>query len=340
MRSILIYDKDINYSGFKYNGKIYLLYDAKVINPPFFDKIIVTKKDLNEEDIKMIYNMLNLNGKLYYIPDYNKYLSTLNPIIENKFNVVTKKNNFQYQIKYNRVVDFIIAGTQKGGTTALALNISHHPDIYIDNNPDPMKSEIHFFDIYWKKGIEFYKSKIDYSKKMVGEKTPDLMYLSYTFPLIQSVNPYVKIILILRNPIERAYSAWKLVTKYFGEKRTFEEAITEDKSKENITFFTSQTHYLERGLYYKQLMELYKWFPKHNVLVLISEKVKDNMKDEYNKVYEFLNLEPYDYDYKLEFESSDKSKLDDKIYNKLVKYYKKDVSDLEKLLNIKTSWLK
>ena len=67
---------------------------------------------------------------------------------------------------------------------------------YIDNNKDPRKSEIHFFDIYWKKGIDFYKKKFDYSKKIVGEKTPDLMYLTYTFPLIQSVNPYIKIIIV------------------------------------------------------------------------------------------------------------------------------------------------
>ena len=59
----------------------------------------------------------------------------------------------------------------------------------------------------------------------MGEKTPDLINLESTFPLIQSVNPYIKLILILRNPIERAYSAWKLNIKRSEEKRTFIEAI-------------------------------------------------------------------------------------------------------------------
>jgi len=347
MSSIIIYNKENqsfnfiknNKHIFKYNGKIYLLYDAKIINPPFFDNIYILHDKLVETDLKMIYNMLNINGSIYFI---ESYIAFFNDYTKNKqFFVYQKKNNFQYILEYNRIVDFIIIGAQKAGTTGLALNISKHPDIYINNNKDPRKSEIHFFDIYWKNGIDFYKKKFDYSKKLVGEKTPDLLYLSHTFPLIQSVNPYVKLIIILRNPIERAYSSWKLVTKYFGEKRSFETAINEEIMfffNKNKTFYTATTHYLQRGLYYNQIKELYKWFPKHNILILISEVVKQNMITEYNKVYDFLNIKHLNTNYNLEFESDDKSKVDKKLYNKLIKFYSKDVKNLEKLINIETKW--
>jgi hypothetical protein len=342
MQSIIIYNKNYpkdNKNIFKYNDKIYLLYDAKVINPPFFNKIIILHDNLDTNDLKMIYNMLNVNGSIYFIEKYTNFFNEY--IKSNKFYVFQKKNNFQYILQYNRIVDFIIIGAQKSGTTALSLNISKHPDIFIDNNKDPRLSEIHFFDIYWKKGIEFYKKKFNYSKKIVGEKTPEILYLSYTFPLIQSINPYIKLIIILRNPIYRAFSGWKLVSKYFGETRSFDDAINDEiknKLNENKTFYTAQTHYLQRGLYYQQIKELYKWFPKHNILILISEIVKQNMTAEYNKVYNFLNLKNVDINYNLEFESDNKSEIDSKLYNKLIKFYSKDVQNLEKLLKIKTNW--
>jgi len=280
MKTILIYDKIIpiqfEKTDYKYNGKIYILYDAKVINPPFFETIIISHNELKNEELKMIYNMLLINGHLIFHKKYKSFFKNSEPCGDD-YLYITKKNNSLFIIQYTRVVEFIIAGVQKSGTTALSINISQHPDIYIDKRKDPFESEIHFFDIYWKNGLSYYKKKFNYNKKIVGEKTPDLIYLSYTFPLIQSVNPYVKIILILRNPIDRAYSAWKFITKYFGENRTFEDCVQDELSNlggENITFYTSQKHYLQRGLYYKQIQELLKWFPIQNILILIAEKVK------------------------------------------------------------------
>jgi len=345
IKSILIYknnftDKFKKYKPILYNEKIYSLYDGHIVNPPFFDLIIIEHPDLTSDELKMIYNMIKTKGTLVFLNKYNNFFRQ-SIKVDTIYNKKIKDNNdiYIFNNKY-RTIEFIIMGTQKGGTTALANNISHHPDIYIDPNPDPFKSEIHFFDIYFKRGIEWYKKHFDYSKKVVGEKTPDLMYLSYTFPYIQSINPYVKIILILRNPIERAISAWKLNKKYFNETRTFEEAIeSELNSEQNITFYTAMTHYLQRGLYFKQITEILKWFSKDNLLILFNDEVKENMEKEYNRVYKFLNLEPFKYDYKLVFESDkDSINLDKKLLSKLKKYFKKDVQQLEKLVDKKLNW--
>jgi hypothetical protein len=325
-----------------YNSKIYLLYDAKVINPPFFNKIIVLRDDLTNDELMMIYNMLIVNGQLLFHKKYVKFFKNAS-LYKNEYYIFVKTSNLQYIMHYDRTIEFIIAGAQKSGTTALSLNIGKHPDIFIDKRKNPMDSEIHFFDIYWKKGISFYKKMFDYSKKIVGEKTPDLLYLSYTFPLIQSVNPYTKFIIILRNPVDRAFSSWKFTTKYFGENRPFETAIQQELDnlgKENITFYTSVTHYIQRGLYFKQITELLKWFPMQNILVLISEKVKNNMVDEYNKIYTFLNIKTlHNITYDLEFESNDNLVLSSNTYDNLLQFYKKDIDSLEQLLNIKTNWM-
>lgn len=360
--SILIYEDNYNINNInlsinkniiKYNKKIYLLYDAKYLNPPFFDKIIILHNNLKIDDLQMIYNMTLINGVIIFLKKYDFFFKNNNNVKQikqlNKNLCIFKKlNNIVYNFPYTRVVDFIIMGTQKGGTTALSLNIGKHPDIYIDTNPDPFKSEIHFFDLNWKKGIKWYKNHFNYSKKMVGEKTPDLMYLDYTFPLIQSVNPYLKIIIILRDPIERAYSSWKLITKYFNEKRSFENAVNDELNiikngfdkNENITFYTASEHYLRKGLYFKQIKKLLRWFTKDNLLILISENVIKNMDKEYNKVYKFFNIKPYTAKYELQFVSDDTSKIDRNLYNKLINFYKSDVKKLEDFLGYKVNWLK
>jgi hypothetical protein len=234
-------------------------------------------------------------------------------------------------------------GTQKGGTTALAHNISKHPDLYINSNTDPSKSEMHFFSKNWINGIDNYKSSFDYSKKLVGEKTPSLMYLSYTFPLIQQVNPYIKIIIILRNPAHRAYSHWKMIKENWGAK-SFEEEIEEEikyRYTQNKTPQTVSRHYIGRGFYYNQLIELFKWFPRHNILILLQEQILENMVEEYDKVFDFLNLNKINIDikYNIIFETKNKEKINKDTYNKLIKLYRKDILKLEDLLNIKTNWL-
>jgi hypothetical protein len=332
-----------------HKDKIYLIYDAKIVSPPFF-KLIIILKELTENDIKMVYNMLLVGGKLLFSETMLQPFLKLRlnhsqfdfSLKEDNYISVIKKNNFQFIFDSHRTIEFIIIGAQKGGTTSLSLNIAKHPDIYINKNEDPRIAEPHFFDIYWYKGIEFYKKKNNYSKQIVGEKTPDLMYLPHTFPMIQSINPYVKFIIILRNPIHRAYSAWKLNVKYFDEKKTFHEAIENEmlyKQHEVKTFYTSITHYLQRGLYYQQIKELYKWFPKQNILILLSENVKNNMETEYNKVYQFLNLSPLDnVAYNTHFESDSKDTIHPMLYEKLKLFFINDVKKLEKLINMQTGW--
>jgi len=193
------------------------IYVGKGINPPFFKKIIILTNQLKMNDLKKIMNMCLINGIVYFPDIYSYFFKT-----QKEFK---KLDNSIYTFPKYRVVEFIVMGVQRGGTTSLAINISKHPDIYIDPNKEPSLGEVHFFDINWKKGIEWYKSQFDYNYKLVGEKTPSLIYLPSTFPLIQSVNPQVKIILILRNPVERAYSAWKLNKKNGNEHLTFQQAI-------------------------------------------------------------------------------------------------------------------
>jgi hypothetical protein len=352
MIKIVIYDinyKDLYLKNNKYKNMIHVTnkeilsyYYGGIINPPFVDKIIVLYTDFTVDNIKMLYNTLNINGKLCLI-NINRYKNIFSKYtIYKKFIIIKKKINNIYTFPKFRTIEFIIIGAQKGGTTALAHNISKHPDIYINPDVDPLVSEMRFFSVNWINGIEYYKSFFDYSKKVVGEKTANYIYLPHTFPLIQQVNPYVKLIITLRNPTTRAFSHWKMIKERWGAK-SFEEELEEELKynyMQNKTINTAGKHFIRRGFYYNQLVELFKWFPRHNILILLQEEILQNMQYEYNKVYRFLNLDDInDAKYEIVFETKNKDKMNINTYNKLMGIYTEDILKVEKLLNIKTNWL-
>lgn len=344
IENIILYNQEDNieifkkYSPYKFTKKTYELLDGDYFNPPFFKVIIVHEAyKISEIDIKILYNCVLING-LFIIPK-KKYELFKNLNIEtekyDEYMIIRRKDNFVYSL-YKRVIDCIICGVQKGSTTAALKNLSKHSDI----NAYP--EEIHFFDIEWNKGIDFYKKHFDYSKKITMEKTPDLIYLNHTFPLIQSINPFVKLIILLRNPIDRAYSHWNMNKMNKWINLSFEEAIQEEidyRLKENKTFYVAAYHYLQRGLYYRQIKKLLKYFPMQNIIIIISEHLKENMKDDYNKIYKFLGLpENNNIEYTFERVGSYTDKIKEETYNKLKKLFMKDVRRLEGLLGYKTKW--
>ena len=310
------------------------LYYCRSNNPPFYKKIYVYRDDLNDIKLKKIYNMCLEGGTIYFLPKYKKFFGT-------KTNYIKKKNNLIYTIPNERTVDFIIMGVQRAGTTSLSYNLSKHPDIYINSNKNPEKSEIHYFDIYLHKGIGWYKKQFNYKYKCVGEKTPDLINIPYTFPIIQSANPYVKLIILLRDPIARAYSAWKLEVSRDRESRSFEQAINDELKEPKIinhTFYTIEKAYLQRGLYSKYINELLNWFPKQNMFFIVFDDIRDDPIPVYKKLYKFLNLKYIEQEITKEHVSIDKTQLDDNFKNKIKDYFENDVKKLEKIINRKIHW--
>jgi hypothetical protein len=344
-RNIIIYDKNkrtnMNDKWMNTTNPIYKIYYGHAYNPPYFDVVVVFSNTNTEEDVKLLWNMVVLNGNI--IIRNNKLTNSFfkNNIIKenNDFLLIKKNNNITYQFKEYRILDFIIAGTMKGGTTAAITNFSKHPDISM------VEKEIHYFDRKknYQKGTNWYKSHFDYSKKMVGDKAPDVMYQYSCLELLQIVNPQVKIILFLRNPIDRAYSHWKMLRDKFNFDKSFEESVNDEikhRWNENTTYNVSFIHFVQRGLYFKQIQNILKYFPQCNIHILISENVKTNMNNEYQKVFIFLGLKEHRDDYVQEFVSKSSDTIDKKslVYKKLKKIYRNDVKLLEKFLGYKTGW--
>jgi hypothetical protein len=109
----------------------------------------------------------------------------------------------------SHIVDFLIIGSQKAGTTALATNLNKHPDIFV-------KNECQFFTFCWDYGVEWYHQQLRSNKPYIGEKTPEIIYCDDCAPRVKQVCPKAKFILCLRDPIRRFLLLSVFSAEYFS----------------------------------------------------------------------------------------------------------------------------
>lgn len=155
------------------------------------------------------------------------------------------------------LLDFLIIGVQKAGTMAAVKNLNKHPEIFVCREP-------HFFDLYWDMGLDWYKSKLRSNKKFIGEKTPELIYVDACAPRMKQVCPDARFILMLRDPVKRAYSSWNMQTGRNMEELPFGECVDRELNTmmgEKRVFGTAEYHYIQKGFYMDQIERFLKVFP-------------------------------------------------------------------------------
>lgn len=245
--------------------------------------------------------------------------------------------------------NFIIIGTQKGGTTSLYNYLVQHPNI----EPSTTK-EVHFFDIFFNRGVNWYRSHFPSNLKkgtITGEASPYYIFYPYCPSRIKQVIPEVKLIVLLRNPVYRAYSAYNMVLRAGIEKLTFEEAIAKEDSRlkddiKNILekpdfygFNHQHFSYLSRGIYFDQLKKWFELFDRKNFLILKSELLFNNPTDAYFKVIHFLGLsylQPEHFTIFLKGNYNTNIKPD--TLNYLIEYFRPHNQRLYDLLGIDFAW--
>lgn len=190
----------------------------------------------------------------------------------------------------NRLPDFLICGAQKAGTTSLNFYLRNHPGIYI-----PWKKELHFFDndSNFNKGIQWYTKQFSRADKdsITGESTPIYMYLDKVPVRIAGAIPSVRIIFILRNPVERAWSHYWDSVKRGRESLSFKEAIMAEPARlkmgENEKRFYS---YIDRGYYIEQIKRYLDYFPRNQMHFILSDKLKTDTSAELKYLIRFLGI--------------------------------------------------
>ncbi len=186
--------------------------------------------------------------------------------------------------------DFIICGVQKCGTTSLLKYLSQHRQITFS----PPDTEIHFFDnpVNYKKGISEF-SKHFKTKKLnglIGQSTSSYIY-DYVPERMFEYVPDAKLIFILRNPVNRAYSHYWHAFSKNRESSSFEQALEKESDRIALDYFhLINFSYFNTGLYMKMLHSFLNYFKKNQMYCVILEELKTNPLDELNKIFKFLQL--------------------------------------------------
>jgi len=255
------------------------------------------------------------------------------------------------KLGFNSKPDFIIIGTQKGGTSGLYDILKNHQKI-----KPSLTKEIHYFDNdewYNKNKIEDYHSFFSLSFKQkksfkIFEATPMYLYHPSVAKRLYDYNKDLKLIVLLRDPVERAFSAWTMYHHHFKtgkysnlyDPRSFDSAITEEiKTLKKQTFTSNKRAYIDRGIYYKQIERYYKFFDRDQILIIQSKKLKESPSLTLNKIQNFIEVP----EQKLKYVNSNSSSINEKEkyaneFKMLSKFYKPHNEKLFELIGKNFDW--
>ncbi|MDP1904056.1 MAG: sulfotransferase [Pseudomonadota bacterium] len=174
--------------------------------------------------------------------------------------------------------DFIVIGSQKSGTSSLYASLAKHQNIVMAN-----RSEVEYFsyDLRYSAGIDYYKSHFPANAPgiVVGEVSPGYMINELCAERMRQVLPKVKLIAVLRHPVDRAYSAWLMQVSKGSESLGFEKALSQNPI------------YLQHSLYGKQLRRYLKFYPREQICILFFEDLISNPHDLISQVLDFIGLD-------------------------------------------------
>lgn len=188
---------------------------------------------------------------------------------------------------------FFCIGAQKSGTTLLYELLRGIEEIYL-----PEIKEVHFFDTpsRYKNGLEWYREsyfKNSQNYLQVGEITPSYLFLSDVAKKIHDdLGSALKFIVILRNPIDRAYSHYIMRYKRGEEKHSFNDALMLESSRVRKSLeYKKKYSYLERGLYTQQIQEYLKYFKKEQFMFILFEDFTKKQDLWIENICRFLNVD-------------------------------------------------
>ena len=229
----------------------------------------------------------------------------IHQLYQKLFYQIYKRNIYALTGPIRSLPDFIIIGTARSGTTSLYYDICQHPCVL-----PAAYDELGYFDSNFHLGLNWYRSLFPtlFSKWLVkqkkqfaitGEDTPFYIWDPIVAKRILKNLPKIKLIVLLRNPVDRAYSNYHLGVRAGTENLSFEDAIKvetkrleeiNEESKSSIEKYAIRRSYLAKGFYADQLKIWFEIFNSNQLLIISTEDLKSNPQKVINKIYNFLEI--------------------------------------------------
>jgi hypothetical protein len=197
-------------------------------------------------------------------------------------------------------INLFLIGAAKSGTTSLHRYLQSNPQIFMadyfndEDAPNSEKGEIDYFssDEKFSKGESYLDAylKRHNGERVVGLSDVNLLYVPNCPLRLHQYNSDAKIVAVLRNPVDRAYSAfWFARRNGVEQSETFEEALNKEASNEDSAFARRNLAYLEHGHYAEQLERFFRLFPDDQIRVLLLEDLR--CEDKWQELLRWLRVE-------------------------------------------------
>lgn len=208
--------------------------------------------------------------------------------------------------------DFLVIGTMKGGSTTFYQWLVTHPLVL-----PAVEKEVHFFDFHFRRKVTWYRSQLPSQRQrdrlsarsghraLACEASPTYISHPLAARRAQSVVPEAKLIALLRNPVDRAYSHYQAAIRNDWEVLSFEEALDREPSRlegqvdallmdqaHNRSFPLYRWSYMAMGHYADFLEHWFRYFPRQQFMFILNEEMDRGPEATFRRVYEFLDL-PY-----------------------------------------------
>ena len=245
---------------------------------------------------------------------------------------------------------FLIVGAQKSGTTSMYNHLVSHPQVR-----RPLTKEVHYFDVHYSRGPAWYRSNFPLKAArqgawITGEATPAYLFHPGAPERVAALLPGARLVVLLRNPVDRAYSHYHHELAKGAETLSFEQALKAEPTRlegelerqmaEADYFSYNARHYayLERGMYADQLSRWLAFFPWDQLLVLRSECLFANPGPVLRRVHHFLALDHLEADDFDVHNDRDYEAMDPGVRGRLVEHYREPNERLFQMLGRSFDW--
>lgn len=172
--------------------------------------------------------------------------------------------------------NFLVLGGQRCGTTWLFRCMEEHPEILL-----PKQKDLAFFDKNPDKGIQWYLDQFSsvQNEKAIGEISPEYISSDDCPKLIKEYFPDIRLVLSMRNPVERMFSEYSMRKRCGREYKEFAQAVSEDYS------------YVTKGLYFRHISRYLEFFPREAMCLVKYDDICSSPLEQLKKIFSFLDVD-------------------------------------------------